>query len=262
MVADISDRVTRYQKVTELPAPGSSNRAHLSRYRLIYPGAIGKIENGKIVNKNIDPSRFLGFSSGADDDDSEDEESCSMISSIESMKSYAGSGSTSDGIQSMISSTESGVAALGRFSIGTGCGGSISSNTSSTIDVNGAHLAKENLSKEPKFLVDNRSPSFMTAKSNVNAVGRQHIAKTSLTEIRQQHNYYNSMMRPLLSSSKFPVLSPISDKSQEQCPSEVGDAQSQHGSSNANGTGSLNSQSKTPKVSPTCLLYTSDAADE
>jgi hypothetical protein len=54
MVADISDWATRDQKVTELPTCRSPIQAHLSRYRLIYPGAIGKIENGKIVNNQFD----------------------------------------------------------------------------------------------------------------------------------------------------------------------------------------------------------------
>jgi hypothetical protein len=54
MVADISNWATRDQKVTELPTPRSPIRAYLSRYLLIYPGAIGKIENGKIVNNQFD----------------------------------------------------------------------------------------------------------------------------------------------------------------------------------------------------------------
>tara|TARA_B100001971_G_scaffold158679_1_gene148526 strand:- start:208 stop:462 length:255 start_codon:yes stop_codon:yes gene_type:complete len=54
MVADISDWATRDQKVTELPTCRSPIRVHLSRYRLIYPGAIGKIEYGKIVNNQFD----------------------------------------------------------------------------------------------------------------------------------------------------------------------------------------------------------------
>ena len=54
MVADISDRATRDQKVTELLACRSSIRTHLSRYCLIYPGAIGKIETGKLFNDQFD----------------------------------------------------------------------------------------------------------------------------------------------------------------------------------------------------------------
>ena len=54
MVANIADRATRDQKVTELLACRSSIRAHLSRYRLIYPGAIGKIETGKLFNDQFD----------------------------------------------------------------------------------------------------------------------------------------------------------------------------------------------------------------
>jgi hypothetical protein len=54
MMANISNWATRDQKVTKLPAYRSPIRVHLSRYRLIYPGAIGKIENGKFVNNQFD----------------------------------------------------------------------------------------------------------------------------------------------------------------------------------------------------------------
>ena len=54
MVADISDWATRDQKVTELPTCRSPIRAHLSRYRLIYPGTIGKIETRKLFNDQLD----------------------------------------------------------------------------------------------------------------------------------------------------------------------------------------------------------------
>ena len=54
MVADIFDRAARNQKITELPACRSPIYAHLSHYRLIYPGAIGKIETGKLFNDQFD----------------------------------------------------------------------------------------------------------------------------------------------------------------------------------------------------------------
>ena len=54
MVAYISDRVTRDQKIAELPAHRSPIFTHLSRYRLIYPGAIRKIEARKTFDDQPD----------------------------------------------------------------------------------------------------------------------------------------------------------------------------------------------------------------
>ena len=210
-----------------------------------------------LLEKKAKEKRNSLFSSAAEEEiDSDEEESCSFVSSLESMKSFAESGgSTSDGIQSLISSAESGVAALGgHSSTGTGCGGSMSSRNSSATDLNVPQLIKDRTPNKSQFRIEQRASGFMNSSSHI--ISRQYGIKGPQIDLRQ---YHNSMIRPLLSSSKFPVLSPISDKSQEQCPSEVGETQP-CGNSNITDnvsshtrtpTDSINSQNKTPKISPT-----------
>ena len=200
-----------------------------------------------LLEKKAKDKRNSLFASGTEDEnESDEEESCSFVSSLESMKSIADSGgSTSDGIQSLVSSAESGVAALGHSSIGTGCGGSLSSNNSSATDLNIPQLSKDRAPIKTHFRTEQRSSGFINSNSNI--ISRQYVVKGPLMDLRQHHN---SMIRPLLASSKFPVLSPISDKSQEQCPSENGEAQALSNSNN-NTAECVNSQNKTPKVSPT-----------
>ena len=199
----------------------------------------------QLEKRNKDKKKSLFPSSVNDENDSDEDESGSFASSLESMKSYADSGgSTSDGIQSIISSAESGVAALGLHSSGIGGGGSISSQNSSRTDMNVPQISRDRTPpKSQRFRIEQRISGYGNSSSNI--VSRQYVAKSSLIELRQHHN---SMIRPLLASSKFPVLSPISDKSQEQCPSEVGDHNSAQQSNN---TGSSSSHNRTPKVSPT-----------
>ena len=222
----------------------------LSKEQLLKPPAPPRPKRAIVMKQLLlekrtkDRKNSLFSSTAEDENDSDEEESCSFVSSLESMKSLADSGgSTSDGIQSLISSTESGVVALGRSSTGTGCLGSMSSNNSSTTDINIPQLSKDKTPKKSHFRIEQRaSGSFSPNSSIVNrhyVASRHYVAKN--VDLRQHHN---SMIRPLLASSKFPVLSPISDKSQEQCPSEVGEG-------NGNTTGSTSSYNRTPKVSPT-----------
>ena len=224
----------------------------LSKEQLLKPPAPPRPKRAIVMKKLLlerkqKEKRNSLFASGTEDEnESDEEESCSFVSSLESMKSIADSGgSTSDGIQSLVSSAESGVAALAHSSTGTGCGASLSSNNSSATDLNIPQLSRDRTPNKPHFKSEQRSSGFLNSKSNV--ISRQFVVKTSLMDMRQHHN---SMIRPLLSSSKFPVLSPISDKSQEQCPSEIGE--SQPGSITKSSTvDSLSSHNKTPKVSPT-----------
>ena len=244
-ISPTSSPVLSNEQLRKPPAPPRPKRAIVMKQLLL--------------EKKAKEKRNSLFSSAAEEEnDSDEEESCSFVSSLESMKSFAESGgSTSDGIQSLISSAESGVAALGgHSSTGTGCGGSMSSRNSSATDLNVPQLTKDRTPNKSQFRIEQRASGFINSSSHI--ISRQYVIKGPQMDLRQ---YHNSMIRPLLSSSKFPVLSPISDKSQEQCPSEVGETQP-CGNSNSNitdnvsshtrtPTESINSQNKTPKISPT-----------